>query len=158
MSQLAKILIFAGVLITLAQITGGIRKMENLARGLRNKNPLNIRKTDIKWNGKIDGEDKSFETFVSPEYGIRAGAKLLINYQDKHDLNTVEEIINRFAPPHENDTNSYAQHVADEIGVGLNEPIDVTDHLHTMIKTMIKHENGVNPYSDDLIATGIAMV
>lgn len=129
-----------------------------IPRGIRNNNPLNIRKTAIKWDGKIDGQDKSFETFTNPEYGIRAAAKLLLNYQAYHGLNTVEQIINRFAPPSENDSNSYADHVANEIGVEVDQPIKVEDHLYTMLKTMIVHENGTNPYSQGQILNGIAMV
>jgi hypothetical protein len=45
------------------------------SRGLRNNNPLNIRKTAAKWTGKIsDGADKEFEQFISLELGLRAGA------------------------------------------------------------------------------------
>lgn len=131
--------------------------MATLARGLRNNNPLNIEKNNIAWDGLTDGPDERFATFESPEYGIRAGAKILLNYEKLYGLNTVNGIINRFAPPYENNTNAYAEHVAKELGVGVDEPINVKDNLFTMVSTMIKHENGVNPYSDAQIANGIAM-
>lgn len=132
-----------------------------LPRGIRNNNPLNLREgaDDLTvWKGEHAQDlDKSFEEFTDPEYGIRAGARVLINYQKRHGLNTVHEIINRFAPPSENDTNSYAEHVAQAIGVGIHDPINVEDHLYTMIKTMIVHENGVNPYTTGQILNGISM-
>jgi len=152
-----KILI-AGALIALAYKLGVIKKMGNLARGIRNNNPLNLRKTNINWEGKISGKDKSFETFITPEYGIRAGAKILINYQELYNLNTVNQVINRFAPASENDTKSYIDHIANELEVGPNDPIIVKDNLFKIIKTMIKHENGINPYTTGQILEGIAMV
>ena len=158
MNKTQKKILIASFILAIMYKLGAVKKMGNLARGLRNNNPMNIRKTDIDWDGKTTGSDESFETFIDPVYGIRAGAKLLINYQDRYNLNTVNDIIGRFAPPSENNTNSYAEHVASAIGVDVNQPINVQDHLHTMIKTMIKHENGVNPYSDNLISNGIAMV
>lgn len=135
-----------------------IQKMEKTVRGVRNKNPMNLRISANAWNGKVQGDDKSFETFASVEYGIRAGAKTLITYQERHGLNTVNEIINRFAPPFENDTNSYAVHVASVLGVGLDEPIDVKQNLFPLVSSIIKHENGFNPYSEETIKNGIALV
>lgn len=52
-------------------------------RGIRNNNPGNIRWGE-NWQGlKKDGKerDSSFCVFESPEYGIRALAKILINYK-----------------------------------------------------------------------------
>lgn len=133
-------------------------KVANLARGIRNNNPMNLRKSSNAWQGKTEGTDESFETFVTPEYGIRAGAKTLITYQDRYSLNTVNDIINRFAPPIENNTNAYAEHVASELGVDVNAPIDVRSHLFELVSAIIKHENGVNPYSDSTIQGGLALV
>ena len=132
--------------------------MKTLARGIRNKNPMNLRKTNIPWDGKTKGTDKSFETFISAKYGIRAGAKVLLNYQSKYGLDTVNQIINRFAPPNENDTNSYAVHVAKSLGVSPDEPISVQDNLFNLVSAIITHENGVNPYSDVTIQQGLALV
>lgn len=66
-------------------------------RGIRNNNPLNIReasKGGDQWVGerKTD-DDKSFEEFISPEYGIRAVAKILKRYFDRYGLVTLDDII-----------------------------------------------------------------
>lgn len=80
-------------------------------RGIRNKNPFNIRKSmNNNWLGKIDGSDRDFETFNSMVLGLRAGLKLLFTYIDRGD-NTIEKIIQRFAPPSENSTNAYIEYV-----------------------------------------------
>lgn len=51
--------------------------------------------------------DGEFVEFESPEYGIRAITKVLQTYSKKYNINTLEEIFNRYAPNTENDTNTY---------------------------------------------------
>ncbi len=85
----------------------------SLPRGIRNNNPGNIR-WGSKWKGLVpepERTDQSFCQFVDPVYGIRAIAKVMFSYRDKHGLNTVESIINRYAPPNENNTQGYIQRV-----------------------------------------------
>ncbi|HFQ5108602.1 TPA: structural protein, partial [Vibrio vulnificus] len=65
--------------------------------------------------------------FKHHKFGFRAGARILRNYQRLHGLNTLAEIINRFAPPVENDTKNYAQFVAKKVGVGVHESINLLD-------------------------------
>ena len=66
--------------------------------------------------------------------------------------------MNRYAPSSENDTQSYIKHIAESLGVGVDEPINIKDNLFTLVKTIIKHENGINPYPDNIIHDGLAMV
>lgn len=130
----------------------------DVPRGIRNNNPGNIRKSGSDWLGKIDnGTDAAFEQFSHPVYGIRALARTLSNYQRIHGLNTVREIINRWAPPVENKTGAYIEHVASVLGVRPDEHIDVTAHLVPLVTTIIRHENGVQPYSRSLIEQGVAL-
>ena len=69
-------------------------------RGIRNKNPFNIRRSNNSWRGKTAlNPDKEFERFTSMDYGLRAGFLLLRNAYLSKGFNTVELIINRFAPP-----------------------------------------------------------
>ena len=51
----------------------------------RNRNPLNIRATNIDWVGKT-GSNKGFEVFSNSEYGYRAAAKNLYKYNEKDNL------------------------------------------------------------------------
>lgn len=130
----------------------------NIPRGIRNNNPLNIDKSSSNWQGKTEGQDTRFETFVSPEYGIRAGAKILLNYQKLYKLYTMEDIFNRYAPPIENNTNAYAEHMAKALGIGVNEEIALNkSNLIPLITAMIKHENGVQPYDASTIAKGVSL-
>lgn len=137
-----------------------IERVQNMyadKRGLRNNNPGNIRHGD-NWQGIAQGNDKSFVTFKSPEYGIRAMAKILLNYERKYGLNTVAGLINRWAPPVENNTTSYVNAVAAKLGVSPNQEIKVNNYLKPLMKAIIHHENGLQPYSDALIDDGLALV
>lgn len=129
-------------------------------RGIRNNNPGNIRHGD-KWLGLSDKQsDSSFCTFKTPVYGIRAMAKILLNYQMVYGLKTLAGIIHRWAPPNENDTCSYIDSVAEVLGVAPKEEIDVGNPIvmAKLIKAIIRHENGIQPYADDTIFRAMRLV
>ena len=128
-------------------------------RGIRNNNPGNIRHGQ-NWQGlNPEGRniDPAFCVFKSPVFGIRALAKVLMNYKKIHGLNTVRQIISRYAPPNENQTKAYIQTVAQQIGVYPDTVIDIEERgiLTVFIKAVIRMENGIQPYSDELIQQGI---
>ena len=130
-----------------------------IARGIRNNNPGNIRHGD-KWQGLAEAQmDKAFCVFKSPEWGIRALVKILRNYQTKHGLKTVESIINRFAPEVENNTASYILSVCQVLDVKPRDVIDVREPgiMINLLKAIIRHENGVQPYSDEVLKQGIEL-
>lgn len=123
--------------------------MARPARGERNNNPGNIRHGS-KWQGlSAQQTDKDFCQFVSPEYGIRAIYKLLETYQKKYELNTVESIIDRYAPPNENNTVGYINRAAKDIGVSVNEPINVSSKpvAIALATAIVGVELGYQPYS-----------
>lgn len=135
-------------------------------RGIRNNNPLNIRKNHrSKWLGEVDSldgkTDNAFCQFSSLAYGYRAAAKLLQNYQKKYKLYILEKIINRWAPPCENNTRAYASRVAQQMTRELGEHIapasllDLTkdhDTLHALIVAMHLVENGKLPTTTERTA------
>lgn len=114
-------------------------------RGIRNHNPGNIRLTKIKWNGqKQEQFDPAFVEFEEAVYGLRALMKVLLTYYRKYGLDTVQSIINRWAPPHENATDHYAAHVAHRLKVKRTECLDIENHdiLINLAKAIVIHENG----------------
>lgn len=131
--------------------------MPKPSRGVKNNNPGNLRKSKCEWVGKVKGDDPEFETFSSPEYGIRAIAKLVTNYYN-NGFNTVAKIIDRYAPPNENNTNQYINFVADKVGISPNSKIDLEDTLFYLVKAIIRMENGYDPYDDEVIEEGIDLV
>ena len=67
-----------------------------MTRGLRNNNPLNIRRNNTKWQGlSATQTDKSFFQFKTMAYGYRAAFKTLqtyiriITFHDNGTYNTV---------------------------------------------------------------------
>jgi hypothetical protein len=134
-----------------------------LPRGIRNHNPGNIeRQAEVRWQGAAADQsaDPRFVVFDAPRWGIRAIARVLITYQDKHNLRTVEGVINRWAPPVENNTSRYVEFVRKRLGdLAPNSPIDIYDHAvaHELVAAIIAKENGVNPYSDAEIDDGLRL-
>lgn len=127
-------------------------------RGIRNNNAGNIRARKIIWDGQTGIDSAGFAIFKSSEWGLRALAKLLLNYERLHGLNTVSGIIKRYAPPVENETDSYIKSVSKKLGLDSHTSFNVAHYLPRLMKAIIQHENGVNPYSDELIKNGIALV
>ena len=103
-----------------------------LPRGIRNNNPLNIRKGN-NWQGEREHQvDPSFEEFETIQMGLRAGFIILRNYQrnslaPKMRANTIRKIINRWAPPSENNTLKYIDTVARRSGLNPDELIAYRD-------------------------------
>ncbi len=90
------------------------------SRGIRNNNPLNIRRSADKWQGLCSCQnDKEFFQFVSMEYGWRAAFVILCKtYYGKRGLRTIRAIVSRWAPNNENNTAAYIRHVSDYTGIG----------------------------------------
>ena len=55
-------------------------------------------------------------------YGWRAAFRLLCHtYYGKYKLRTIRDIITRWAPPKENNTEAYIRRVTDRIGIGADK-------------------------------------
>ena len=138
----------------------------DLPRGIRNNNPGNIRATKDPWQG-LDSPPSDGEFFrcKTPADGIRMLARTLITYQDKRlaadgsAIDTVQEVIARWAPPAENDTDAYAESVRKNTGIKRGEHIDLHDYetMDKVCRSIILHENGVMPYTDAQITKGLVM-
>ena len=97
-------------------------------RTCKRKNPLNIRYSRRNmWKGQI-GNSHGFCSFISMEYGCRAALVLLRSYI-RRGFNTIELIVNRWAPPTENNTEKYISFVAERTGIGASEVIAPTEQI-----------------------------
>jgi len=114
-------------------------------RGIRNNNPLNIRHSSDVFQGEIKGIDKSFKTFESMPYGYRAAFVTLATYLSKGH-NTIEKIVAKWAPPTENNTESYISNVAKYSGVPRNKELTAADGINyiLIVAAMSAVENGRN--------------
>lgn len=123
-------------------------------RGIRNNNPLNIKWSSLNnWNGQTGKDAAGFSIFDKPENGIRAAARILDNYA-KRGIYTLGDIVKTWAPASENDVESYVKHVEQGVGKSRTAKIGRADYL-PLLRVMIKHENGKQPYTDAQILAGI---
>lgn len=129
-----------------------------LPRGIRNNNPGNIRKnTANNWKGVVrPGTDKEFEQFIDMPHGVRALRVLIENYI-KNGNNTIQKIIGRYAPSHENPTAEYANFVASRVGVLKDMPI-YQFNIPSIVKAIIEFENGANYIDNDDLDAGMRLV
>jgi len=95
-------------------------------------------------------DESDFVVFESPEMGIRAAAKILQAYEESHGINTLEGIINRWAPPSENDTGGYVQAVEIWADVSRDDVLSMTDYdtVYRLLRAMTRMENG-RPVDDE---------
>jgi hypothetical protein len=98
-----------------------------LPRGIRNNNPLNIRRSKDQWQGmKKVQSDTQFCQFETLDWGWRAAFKLLTRtYYHQYRLYTIKGIISRWAPPNENNTRVYIENVSRLTGIGPDEPLGI---------------------------------
>ena len=129
-------------------------------RGLKNNNPLNIRHSADRWKGaRKEQTDKAFVQFESMAYGYRAAWKTLQSYYNRFcrqgQAFTVRNIIHRWAPPNENDTEAYIRTVLTLSGIGGQEnllpPEEVKSYhrLSKLLAAMTVMENGIRPHQVD---------
>jgi hypothetical protein len=111
-----------------------------MVQTFRRNNPGNIRYNPAnKWQGQT-GTEGGFVVFSTPEFGLRAMAKLLYNYQQQ-GFKTLSAIINKYAPPSENATTNYIKFVSDKVRIPPN--MIVPDELMPFVASaMIQMETG----------------
>ncbi|WJJ59897.1 peptidoglycan lytic exotransglycosylase [Salmonella phage ST45] len=124
-------------------------------RGIRNNNPGNIRVSKDQWEG-MTGDDGAFVTFDSPESGVRALGKNLLSY-GRQGYDSIEKIINRWAPPNENDTQAYIDSVVTATGIPATQSLDLSDPdtLSSLAQAISFHETG-SRYNPEVYQQGIA--
>lgn len=131
----------------------------DLPRGLRNNNPGNI-KIEEAWQG-MTGNDGTFIIFSDIDWGTRALATDLAN-KIRGGLNTIRLIIEKYAPPIENNTAAYIAAVVDITGLDPDAALSMDQQtLHGLMRAVITHENGED--AADLVTgtdidTGISMM
>jgi len=111
-----------------------------LTTSFRNNNPGNIR-----WNPRIKGivgkDDRGFAIFASKYAGLAAMKSLLSGYIKK-GYNTIEKILNRYAPPSDNNnTERYIQFVAQKSKINRSALL-TTSQVDLLIPSMVKMETG----------------
>lgn len=117
-------------------------------KGIASKtnNPLNIRFSNRNnWLGQC-GEYRGFCVFTSVSYGFRAAYKTLCSYI-RQGVCTIEDIISRWAPSCENDTESYIKFVSDDCMINRDKQLtncSIHDYwtIIMILRAMAKMECG----------------
>lgn len=124
-----------------------------MSRGLRNRNPGNIRCSAVRYRGEIiPSKDKAFKQFETMAYGYRAMFVLLDTYARRHGLHTIRTMIDRYAPPVENDTRAYVTTVSRLSGIDADAPIDTRRHdqMVAVVAAMSRVENGTEAVMEEV--------
>lgn len=123
-------------------------------RNVKNLNPGNVDRTSIVWQGMSPIQsDPRFITFVAPQWGFRCMARILKGDYREGCL-TVHQIIDKWAPPTENNTSAYVIDVAQRLGVGIDDALVFPPQLLGLMKAIAIHEGGC-PWPDSVIQLGI---
>ena len=93
--------------------------------------------------------------FESIEFGLRAAFVLLRTYSTKYKLNCIRDIISRWAPPTENDTERYIRNVCLWTGFGGNERLTEKEWPR-LVQALARQECGVT-LSEEQIQKGYAL-
>ena len=123
-------------------------KLMCCSKGALRNNPFNIRYyPSNEWIGSVYatyGYKDGFEAFSSVFYGVRAAVLIVMNYNRLYGIDTIRGIVARFAPPAENDTESYARFVSMVSGIGIDDPIDFgsVDEISSILYAMHLFESG----------------
>jgi hypothetical protein len=122
-------------------------------RGIRNNNPGNLNYVGQAGAVRESGPNGRFAVFSTAEEGLAALANQLRLYS-KRGIRSVRDIISKFAPPGENNTQAYIASVSKSLGVSAGGMIDVNDPriMQGLMNAIIRVENGKNPYSAEQLS------
>jgi hypothetical protein len=130
--------------------------------GIRINNPGNIRATGEVWLGMATDQSagKGFVVYIDAIFGLRAFGIVLRNYQRHDKCATPRQIVTRWAPPAENDTEGYIAFMCslERGGLGLDPEAPITldaAMLARWIPRQTLREQGQMPYSEALIANAV---
>lgn len=129
-----------------------------IPRGLRLNNPGNIRHVaGVIWKGQSPIQtDPDFVQFDDAIYGLRAIARILMSYA-REGIDTLTGAIDRWAPPNENNSQAYVADVCADCKIGPTAIIDLVSMLPEVVPSIVKHEQGYQPFTDQQIDQGIYM-
>jgi hypothetical protein len=141
-----------------------LTKQQSAPLNVRYNNPLNIR-TGNDWDGERERDiEKGYEEFITPAFGFRAAYKLLMNYKNWYGADTLQTIINRWAPAkgshdgqtYVNHTQSYIKYVSERIGINPSDEIPAHIYPELML-AMADFEGAKGAFNLSQAREGVAL-
>lgn len=125
----------------------------NSPRGIRNNNPLNLRRSDSAWLGKVANcSDAHFEQFTSIVYGYRAAIvniRTILRRRERAGVSTrIRDLIRIWAPAKDgNNVNTYVAAVVSTSGISQFDKLCISnrEQICSLVLSMAYVENGHHP-------------
>ncbi len=133
-------------------------------RAVRNNNPGNIR-IGQQWRGLMPRSQMSpeqaaeteFAVFMSPMWGFRAMAEIFHTYNKCDAVSTIRELVTRWAPPSENNTEAYIAAVTHDCGLSPDATLDFSNSqaMANLCHAISVHECGGWFFKEDDLLHGV---
>lgn len=128
----------------------------NSPRGIRNKNPLNIKwSSSNNWKGQIGKDSGGFCVFSTDAYGLRAAYKILLTYKAKYGIDSIAKICRKWSPDANGLSGAYAATVSKLTGIPVNTVLNYSDlnQIANVLRGMIAVECGASYFNTWSTAT-----
>jgi hypothetical protein len=139
-----------------AIIAAGVDEVGKVVRGLRNKNPGNLRANQFR--GSLGVDKDGYGIFDTMANGVRGSARQLKLYVSRGTA-TPEQIISTWAPSNENDTALYIANFVKWTGLPARGPVTWNeDNYLKALRAIFRKELGAvaaATISDAMILQGI---
>ena len=131
---------------------------QNLPKGIRNNNPLNIRDYGIPWQGWKGTDSTGFVVFETMHDGIRAAARDMKTKRGR-GIDSIAEIVDVWAPHSgdfgdDNPTQNYIEFVEKRSGISRIKILSGYDYVK-VIEAMAYFENGGNYLTMKQVEKGV---
>lgn len=136
-------------------------------RGIRNNNPVFVDRSP--WDGRLPQNEMTpiqqaetrFAVFIHPKWSYRAGAKVLLNnvYEKKSSVSVFDHLF-KWLSGDEKARRRLSRDIEQELGINKDTPVNILDPkvAETILKKLTILLNGSNPYPEEFISEGVALL
>ena len=122
-----------------AELTSNERR--KMPTGVRNNNLGNIKRLESgeKFVGQIGVDNEGFVIFSDRIFSLRAAGLVALNYQHRHNIQTVRKFVERYTKP---DRKEYTAYMCSVLNVKPDDKVDFSARLPEVIKCLVTFEVG----------------
>jgi len=144
------------IILLLVGISAGLLVTGYAVGHAKRNNPGNIIKSKVDWVDSVDCAGR-FVCFATRLAGLRALVVNLRTYIYVYKLDSIERIIAKWSPPHENPTKAYIRFVSDRLSLPPNATIVSKYHLYELIEAIIAFEGSGIKYTRSEVEEQVAI-